>query len=49
LEDVKLVLVILGQQLETEIHVLLSPVVDRAILVLLDLVLALLDMEVLLK
>ena len=46
--DAQLVLERLGQQLETEIHVLRSPaLVDM--LVLLGLVLALLDMKVLLK
>ena len=46
--DVQLVLEILGQQLETETHVLRSPaLVDM--LALLGLVLALLDMQVLLK
>ncbi len=47
--DAQLVLEVLGQQLETETHVLRSPVLDRDMLVLLGLVLALLDMKVLLK
>ncbi len=47
--DAQLVLEILGQQLDLEIHVLRSPALVRHILVLLGLVLALLDMKVLLK
>jgi len=44
--DAQLVLVILGQQLDLEIHVLRSPVLVRDILALLGLVLVLLDMKV---
>ena len=44
--DAQLVLEILGQKLDLEIHVLRSPALVRHILVLLGLVLVLLDMEV---